>query len=768
MLRLKSDLLPALLATADGVLKTFDLRWHDDAALTVVMAANGYPGDYAKGTPIRGLDAAPRRGGRRGLPRRHARARAAACSPPAAACSTSRRAARPSARRSSAAYAAVARIDWPGGFCRSDIGWRAIAREKEQLMSALPDLFPGFAERRIKTGRRRDLPAHRRRGPPLLLLHGYPQTHVCWHKIAPELARHCTLVIADLRGYGASSAPPGDAEHMTYSKRAMAEDCLAVMRALGHERFMVAGHDRGGRVAYRLALDHPEAVQALVPIDIMPTAEVWRRANADGAVRSYHWAFLAQPQPLPETLIGSRPRLLPRAHAEELGQAARPVAVLAPRRSRTTARCCRTRPACMRSARTTAPAPPSIGSLDEADLAAGRKIACPTFVLWASALPRPRRRRPLDVWRGWCTNVERRRGRLRPFPGRGEPARTRWPPCCRSCSPTRRPQECHPDRHGRRASHDRVPTGQSADSQGAHHDQQAPSASRSCRRVRIALALGGGGARGLAHILMLEVFDELGLKPKIIAGTSIGAMFGAAYASGLSARLIRAHAEEMLGQRFDIARQLLSARSEPILKFLNFLPDALGAAEARAAARPAAALQGRPRFRAAANPAQDGGDRLLRPGAGGARPGRCAARSPPAWRCRPSSPRSTHRRPGADGRRPRQSAALRCPARGGRHHGRHRRQRRLDRARQASPAIRFRGADRRPRRSCSARSCARSSRRSSPTSTSTSRSMSSMCWTFIASSAILAAAVPAKEQSAAPAATRAGQPDRRNAAGRRA
>ena len=122
-------------------------------------------------------------------------------------------------------------------------------------------------------------------GPPLLLLHGYPQTHVCWHKIAPELARHVTLVLADLRGYGASSAPAGDAEHKIYSKRAMAEDCLAVMRALGHERFMVGGHDRGGRVAYRLALDHPEAVRALIPIDIMPTAEMWRRITAERAHR---------------------------------------------------------------------------------------------------------------------------------------------------------------------------------------------------------------------------------------------------------------------------------------------------------------------------------------------------------------------------------------------------------------------------------------------------------------------------------------------------
>src|SRR5262245_61503605 len=126
-------------------------------------------------------------------------------------------------------------------------------------MTALPDLFTGFAERRIETAPGVEIYARvGGSGPPLLLLHGYPETHVCWHKVAPELARHFTLVMPDLRGYGASSAPTGDPEHALYSKRTMAQDCLALMRTLGHARFMVAGHDRGGRVAYRLALDHPE------------------------------------------------------------------------------------------------------------------------------------------------------------------------------------------------------------------------------------------------------------------------------------------------------------------------------------------------------------------------------------------------------------------------------------------------------------------------------------------------------------------------------
>jgi haloacetate dehalogenase len=269
-------------------------------------------------------------------------------------------------------------------------------------VSALPDLFPGFAERRIKTTAGVEIYLRTGgSGPPLLLLHGYPQTHVAWHKIAPELARHCTLVVADLRGYGASSAPPGDAEHQTYAKRAMAEDCLAVMRTLGHARFMVAGHDRGGRVAYRLALDHPDAVSALIPVDILPTAEVWRRTSPESMLKSYHWAFLAQPSPMPETLIGkdpvfylectlkswAKPRDLSPFSAEALAHY----------------RALLTDPARIHAVCEDYRAGASIDRrLDEADLAAGRKIGCPTFVLWARSYLAGD---PLEVWKGWCTDV---------------------------------------------------------------------------------------------------------------------------------------------------------------------------------------------------------------------------------------------------------------------------------------------------------------------------------------------------------------------------
>jgi haloacetate dehalogenase len=144
-------------------------------------------------------------------------------------------------------------------------------------------------------------------GAPLLLLHGYPQTRVMWKKVAPTLAKHFCVVVPDLRGYGRSDKPASDEAHTQYSKRSMALDQIATMRALGFEQFAIAGHDRGARVAYRLALDHPEIVTRLATLDVLPTAEVWANMNAASAMSSYHWYFLAQPHPLPETLIARDP-----------------------------------------------------------------------------------------------------------------------------------------------------------------------------------------------------------------------------------------------------------------------------------------------------------------------------------------------------------------------------------------------------------------------------------------------------------------------------
>lgn len=148
-------------------------------------------------------------------------------------------------------------------------------------------------------------------GPGLLLLHGFPQTHVCWHKVAPRLTDRFTVVVPDLRGYGASSKPNGEAngdpKHALYAKRAMAGDQLSVMHQLGFETFRVIGHDRGGRVAHRLALDSPRAVERLAVIDIAPTATMYAATNRAFAEAYYHWFFLIQPQPFPEHLIAADP-----------------------------------------------------------------------------------------------------------------------------------------------------------------------------------------------------------------------------------------------------------------------------------------------------------------------------------------------------------------------------------------------------------------------------------------------------------------------------
>lgn len=144
-------------------------------------------------------------------------------------------------------------------------------------------------------------------GPPLLLLHGYPQTHVCWHRLAPHLSQTHTLIMPDLRGYGASDKPPGDAAHETYAKRTTAADLAALMTALGHDRFQVIGHDRGARVTHRLCLDHAARVTRAAVLDIVPTHTIFATLNRAVGLAYYHWLFLAQPHPLPETLIGANP-----------------------------------------------------------------------------------------------------------------------------------------------------------------------------------------------------------------------------------------------------------------------------------------------------------------------------------------------------------------------------------------------------------------------------------------------------------------------------
>lgn len=170
------------------------------------------------------------------------------------------------------------------------------------------DLFPGFRLLDVATSGARIRVRTGGEGPPLLLLHGYPQTHALWHKVAGRLKDRFTLVCADLRGYGDSGKPPTDAEHAPYSKRAMAQDMAEVMTALGHRRFFVGAHDRGARVTHRLALDHEERVLRLATLDIAPTREMYAHTS-DAFARAYwHWFFLIQPAPFPERMIGADPK----------------------------------------------------------------------------------------------------------------------------------------------------------------------------------------------------------------------------------------------------------------------------------------------------------------------------------------------------------------------------------------------------------------------------------------------------------------------------
>ena len=166
-------------------------------------------------------------------------------------------------------------------------------------------MFDGFTRKRLETTGAEISLRIAGQGPPLLLLHGYPQTHVMWHCVAPRLAERFTVVCADLRGYGDSSKPPGGGDHAGYSKRAMARDQVEAMAQLGFTRFCVAGHDRGGRVGHRMALDYPDSVQRLAVLDIAPTHTMFTGADMNFGLTYYHWFFLAQPYDLPERLIAA-------------------------------------------------------------------------------------------------------------------------------------------------------------------------------------------------------------------------------------------------------------------------------------------------------------------------------------------------------------------------------------------------------------------------------------------------------------------------------
>lgn len=265
-------------------------------------------------------------------------------------------------------------------------------------------MITGFTQSYVTCGDVR-LSVHRGgAGLPLILLHGYPQNHHCWEKVAPVLAQHFDVIVPDLRGYGESDAPQDDARHSIYSKRQMATDLVALMEQLGIDRAHILGHDRGGRVAYRFALDHPHRLRKLGIIEIVPTGDFWANWDATLALKAYHWTFLAQPAPLPERMIGADPAgyvdwtLAAWTRSKSLADfsdgALASYRAQAEDPARLHAMC-----ADYRAGATFDKA------LDEADRAAGHKITAPLHFLWAEGGFPAQTGNPAALWRHWADDL---------------------------------------------------------------------------------------------------------------------------------------------------------------------------------------------------------------------------------------------------------------------------------------------------------------------------------------------------------------------------
>ncbi|HEY9750128.1 MAG TPA: alpha/beta hydrolase [Allocoleopsis sp.] len=237
-------------------------------------------------------------------------------------------------------------------------------------------------------------------GYPILLLHGYPQTHVMWHKIAPQLAKNFTVVLTDLRGYGDSAKPKAGVNHANYSKRLMAQDQVEVMQQLGYQDFYSIGHDRGARVAHRLALDYPQRVKKLAVLDIIPTYDLYTTTDQEFATAYYHWFFLIQPYPLPETLIGANPEYFLRTCLERWSKN---FLAFTPEALAEYIRCFR-QPETIHATCEDYRAAASIDLMhDRADL--NQKIVCPLLVLWGNQGIIGRKYNVLEIWRERAENV---------------------------------------------------------------------------------------------------------------------------------------------------------------------------------------------------------------------------------------------------------------------------------------------------------------------------------------------------------------------------
>lgn len=269
---------------------------------------------------------------------------------------------------------------------------------------AEPDLslMRGFRYERIKTSGAQINVAIAGSGPPLLLLHGNPLTHVSWHRVAPGLAKHFTVVAPDLRGYGDSSKPDGGENHAAYGFRAMGQDNVELMAHLGFERFQVAGHDRGARAAFRMALDHPEKVERLAALDIIPTYNLLSNVTMGWGLESYHWFFMAQQAPFPEKLICAD---LDYYINYKLNKQGVGLAIFAPQALAEYARC--TTPEQVHAVCEDYRATVTIDyALDKADHETGHKLTCPVLVLWGSNSHVGRHLKPIEAWGEWTCDLQ--------------------------------------------------------------------------------------------------------------------------------------------------------------------------------------------------------------------------------------------------------------------------------------------------------------------------------------------------------------------------
>jgi haloacetate dehalogenase len=263
-------------------------------------------------------------------------------------------------------------------------------------------VFEGFTRTEIKTSGARIVTVHGGSGPPVLLMHGNPFSHASWHKIAPRLAQEFTVVATDLRGYGDSEKPPGGDDHAGYSFRAMAQDQVEVMAALGFDRFAAAGHDRGARVLHRMALDHPDVVTRAAILDIIPQHHLLNHVTRAWATASYHWFFMIQPFDVPERLMGADPDFY---ITKKLSKTEQGLSFFGAEALAEYKRCFRN-PATIHAMCEDYRATPGVDlAMDEIDFKAGRKIACPVLLLWGATGAVGRYHDSMAIWPRYAADI---------------------------------------------------------------------------------------------------------------------------------------------------------------------------------------------------------------------------------------------------------------------------------------------------------------------------------------------------------------------------